>query len=176
MIVHLGIIIIGVAIAASTSFVRQGEFTLRPGESAALAGHTITYEGFTETDFDERINSSLRLTVDGDVVEPAIDQFRVSGRIVPDPATRTTFTEDVQLAVIALPDDTTNAATVRATVQPLIVWLWLGGLVVAVGTVLSAFPGKRRRGTEAVSAPVGDSIEVPAHTPPEREPEGAPAG
>ncbi len=176
MIVHLGIIIIGVAIAASTSFVRQGEFTLRPGESAVLAGHTITYDGFTETDFAERINSSLRLTVDGDSIEPSIDQFRASGRIVADPATRTTLTEDVQLAVIALPDAETNAATVRATVQPLIVWLWLGGLVVAIGTVLSAFPGKRRRGTEAVSAPVGGAIDSRTPLAVDAEPEGVPAG
>ena len=33
-------------------------------------------------------------------------------------------------------------------------WLWVGGAVMAVGTVLAAFPGRRRRPIDPVSAPV----------------------
>lgn len=153
MIVHLGVIMIAVAITASSSFIRQGEFNLLPGDSAQLAGHTIVYREAVEIDLDQKIHSELRLTVDGRPVAPAIDRFKVSGRIVPDPATRTSLTEDIQLAVISLPDES-GTVTVRATVQPLIVWLWLGGAVMVVGSALSAFPGRRRRGTEPVSAPV----------------------
>ena len=37
----------------------------------------------------------------------------------------------------------------------MIVWLWIGGGLMAVGTVLSAFPGtRRRRPTDPVSAPI----------------------
>ena len=43
----------------------------------------------------------------------------------------------------------------KVIVQPLIVWLWIGGSVMAVGSVMAAFPGKRRKPTDAVSAPVG---------------------
>jgi cytochrome c-type biogenesis protein CcmF len=32
------------------------------------------------------------------------------------------------------------------------VWLWIGGALMAVGTVLAAWPGRRRRPTEPVSA------------------------
>jgi cytochrome c-type biogenesis protein CcmF len=39
-------------------------------------------------------------------------------------------------------------------VQPLILWLWIGGIVIAIGTVLAAWPGRRRRPTAPVSAPV----------------------
>jgi cytochrome c-type biogenesis protein CcmF len=55
-------------------------------------------------------------------------------------------------------------------VQPLIIWLWIGGAVIAVGTALAAWPGRRRRPTAPVSAPV----EVEASgTPP--EPVGVPS-
>jgi cytochrome c-type biogenesis protein CcmF len=37
-------------------------------------------------------------------------------------------------------------------VKPLILWLWIGGALMAIGTVLAAFPGKRRRPTAPVSA------------------------
>jgi hypothetical protein len=42
---------------------------------------------------------------------------------------------------------------IGVTVQPLVSWLWVGGAVVVVGAVLAALPGKRRRPTEAASAP-----------------------
>ena len=39
-------------------------------------------------------------------------------------------------------------------VQPMIVWLWIGLLVIGIGTVLAMIPGRRRRPTDATSAPV----------------------
>jgi cytochrome c-type biogenesis protein CcmF len=36
-----------------------------------------------------------------------------------------------------------------------VLWLWLGGAIMAIGTLLAAFPGRRqRRATEPVSATV----------------------
>ena len=37
--------------------------------------------------------------------------------------------------------------------QPLVAWLWIGGIVMALGTVLAAFPGRRRNPIDPVSAP-----------------------
>ena len=39
------------------------------------------------------------------------------------------------------------------TVQPMVLWLWVGGFVMAFGTVLAAFPGRRRNPLDPVSAP-----------------------
>ena len=59
----------------------------------------------------------------------------------------------------------------------MILWLWVGGLVMAIGTVLAAFPGtRRRRPIDPVSAPI--AVDAPAATSgdePESEPVGAPA-
>jgi len=57
----------------------------------------------------------------------------------------------------------------RATVQPLIVWLWVGGIVMAVGTVLAVVPGRRRNPIAPTSAPV----EAGPADPLEPEPSGA---
>ncbi|HWH35027.1 MAG TPA: cytochrome c-type biogenesis CcmF C-terminal domain-containing protein, partial [Acidimicrobiales bacterium] len=48
MVVHVGVVVLAVAFAAASSYASNGEFRLRPGESATLAGHTITYEGMNE--------------------------------------------------------------------------------------------------------------------------------
>ena len=69
------------------------------------------------------------------------------------------------------------AATVRAVVNPRILWLWIGGLVMAIGTVLAAFPGaRRRRPVDPVSAPIAvDTAAATGDDEPEAEPVGAPA-
>ena len=42
----------------------------------------------------------------------------------------------------------------------MIVWLWIGGALMAVGTVLAAFPGRRRRPTDPSSAPIRTEDEL----------------
>jgi cytochrome c-type biogenesis protein CcmF len=43
----------------------------------------------------------------------------------------------------------------------LIVWLWIGGIIMAFGTLLAAFPGRRRIPTAPVSARVYDDVLEP---------------
>ena len=58
------------------------------------------------------------------------------------------------LTVTRLPDEGSDAVTLRVIIQPMALWLWVGGGVMALGTVLSAWPGRRRRRpTDPVSAP-----------------------
>ncbi|MEL6893405.1 MAG: heme lyase CcmF/NrfE family subunit, partial [Actinomycetota bacterium] len=46
----------------------------------------------------------------------------------------------------------------RVFVKPMILWLWIGGGLMAVGTLLAAFPGtRRRRAIDPVSAPIATS-------------------
>ena len=54
-----------------------------------------------------------------------------------------------------------TSATIRVFVKPMILWLWIGGLIMAIGTLLAAFPGtRRRRAIDPVSAPLAtDDID-----------------
>jgi cytochrome c-type biogenesis protein CcmF len=65
-------------------------------------------------------------------------------------------TEDVYLSVSSSPDPVTGEVTIRVIVQPLVVWLWVGGIIMVVGTALSLFPGRRRDPTSPTSARVDD--------------------
>ena len=56
----------------------------------------------------------------------------------------------------------TLARKLRVIVQPMVVWLWIGGGVMAFGTVLAAFPGKRRRGVAKGLAVVLTSLLLAA--------------
>jgi cytochrome c-type biogenesis protein CcmF len=53
---------------------------------------------------------------------------------------------------------TSDAAKIKVFITPMIMWLWIGGGLMGVGTLLSAFPGSRRRPTDPTSAPIGVSV------------------
>ena len=137
MVVHLGVVLIAVAFAASNAYVRQGEFTLSVGETAEISGHTLTYEGSAFTQYTNRSERSARLLVDEvKVYEPAIAVYPFAGQTIGVPSVRSTWRDDIALSILTFPEGPDDVVVVRATVQPLIVWLWIGGLLMAFGTCL----------------------------------------
>ena len=86
---------------------------------------------------------------------PPSPATRASGRSSARRRCKTGLIEDVYLTVTRLPDEGSDAVTLRVIIQPMALWLWVGGGVMALGTVLAAWPGRhRRRPTDPVSAPV----------------------
>ena len=162
MVVHLGVVVIAVALAASQSAVQQTELRLEEGQTATFAGHTLTYVGPAEKVEANRTVLQALILVDGDGPwAPGVSRFPFGSQQVGTPSVRTTLTNDVALSVLALPDEAGGPVLLRVTVQPLVVWLWVGGGIMVLGTLLSAFPGRRRRGTEPVSAPVPEGRPRP---------------
>ncbi len=154
MVVHLGVIVIGVALAASMSYVSQAEFDLEQGQTARMAGHTVEYLGSRTVDRDNRVELVAEVRIDGTAVyEPSLNRYRQSGQTVVTPSVRTGLTRDVMLSIVRAPGEDDPTLGLRVTVQPLVVWLWVGGFVVALGTVLALFPGRRRNPLDPVSAP-----------------------
>jgi cytochrome c biogenesis factor len=44
-------------------------------------------------------------------------------------------------------------ATVKVIIEPLVPWIWFGGLVVVIGAVIGMFYGGRRRAVIGMRAP-----------------------
>ncbi len=170
MIVHLGVVMIAIGLAASGSFAEQTEARLAPGESRTVHGHDVTFASFTESDRDPtRTIREADMEVDGRALAPRLQKFPNGSQEVGKPAIRYGAGDTVYLALLEGPRDD-GTILVRIIVQPLVAWLWTGGLVMLLGTALSAFPGGRRRGTEPTSAPSGWG-RAPSST--EAEAEGA---
>jgi cytochrome c-type biogenesis protein CcmF len=159
MIVHLGVIMIAVALASSNSFTHATRLQLEQGVEQEWSGHTFRLESVQVVLNDAESESALQARVlldDSKVIVPAITTYLNMGVDVPTPGVRTGLTNDVYLTLEqgSQPDDT--SVTIQAFVRPMILWLWIGGLVMAIGTLLSAFPGsRRRRAIDPVSAPIG---------------------
>ncbi len=170
MIVHLGVVLLAVGAAASESYRSDRTHRLDVGETVTVEGHSFTYLEPGADMNDRRIRVFAAIEIDGDsVYHPARTNFRSSGQILGTPSVRTGFTEDIYLVLASPPDTEDDSIRLRVIIRPMVTWIWAGGILMAVGTVLALFPGRRRRGTEAVSAP----IVVDGDDTPEGKPSGA---
>ena len=180
MIVHLGVVVLAVAIAASGSYVREAEEVLAVGAKAVVAGHEVRYLGVETTEESNRTITRARVQVDGgQVYEPALSRYPSFGTPITTPSVRTGLTEDVFLTITQLPEQADGEITLRIIVQPLTVWLWIGGGIMVVGTILAAWPGRRRRPTDPVSAQAIHDAGEPDHVSSQRpgpEPDRTPVG
>jgi cytochrome c-type biogenesis protein CcmF len=154
MIVHIGVVVIAVAFAASHSFGHRTEVSLRPGQSRTIAGHSITYLGTSQVSHPNRQAEEARVRIDGKVYRPAISQYVGGGSAIGTPSVHSTPKDDVYVTLVDAPQQPGDAATIGVIVQPLIMWLWIGGGIIVIGTLMAAWPGRRRRPTAPVSAPV----------------------
>ncbi len=155
MIVHIGVVLIAVAFAASHAYGHQREFRLSPGQSAHLSGHTVTYLGTSTVKASNKTSLRAQVRVDGGkIYAPAVQQFPFATQAIGSPSVKSGLANDVYLTLAAPPDHPGGSAVIGVIVQPLIVWLWIGGAVIAIGTALAAWPGRRRRPTAPVSAPI----------------------
>ena len=161
MVVHLGVILIAVALVSSNSYTRVGEFTLRQGTPVSFDGHTFELVDVRAFATDRSDGLAADISIDGgQVYSPAITRFTRMGQDVGTPSVRTGFTGDIYLTLEKAASADATEASVKIFIKPMIVWLWIGGALMAIGTILAAFPGRRRRPTAPVSEPA--PIERPA--------------
>ena len=159
MVVHLGVVIIAVALAASSSYSHQQELILPQNQTATVGGHEITFVSMSTAQEQDKSVTRAQIAIDGGkVYEPALSTFPAFGTPIGTPSVRTSWRDDVYLQILAVPEADGDPITLRVIVRPLIVWLWIGGIMMAVGTVLAAFPGRRRVPTMPVSARVHEEI------------------
>lgn len=157
MVVHLGVILIAVALAASNGYTRSGEFTLQQGVPVVFAGHSFELVDVTEFETERSNGIKAAVSIDGgQAYSPAITRFTQVGTDIPTPSVKSGFTKDIYLTLERADGAGATEADVKIFIKPMIVWMWIGGGLMAVGTVLAAFPGRRRRPTAPVSAPVPD--------------------
>jgi cytochrome c-type biogenesis protein CcmF len=89
-------------------------------------------------------------------VEPKMNFYPTSSQPVPTPQVNSSIGGDLYANLQAFKPDG-SSATIRLIYEPLVPWIWFGGLIVVIGSVLSILPAQARAGAaaEAYRAPVG---------------------
>jgi len=144
MIVHLGVVVVAVALAAASSYGQRTQLVLRRGQSIGFDGHTFTYMGASRFSFPNKSGEVATVLVDGAPFHPAISVFPGSEGIGT-PAVDSSLREDTYLTAADIEVSPHGTATIDVVIQPMVLWLWVGGAIMAFGAVLAAVPGRRRR-------------------------------
>ncbi|MEX1073046.1 MAG: heme lyase CcmF/NrfE family subunit [Chloroflexota bacterium] len=145
---HAGICVMAIAIAVSATLARDTTDTLQLGESLRIGAYTLTYDRLvTEPLADDArvIETRAELTLAGPqsgAVVTALRDYPNSATAIATPSVRTGLAEDLYVTLLAY-DPVRETATLRVFVNPLVMWIWAGGLIVALGALFAIWPDRR---------------------------------
>lgn len=147
-VAHIGILFVALGVAASTTFRSEREATLRPGETLSVAGHTVRLVNVWGREEPQRVVLGASLEVIGrdrsviGALNPRMNFYRVSDQPVPTPDVRSSISGDLYANLQAF-DPTGRNATIKLIAEPLVPWIWFGGLVMVIGAVMGMFHRQR---------------------------------
>jgi cytochrome c-type biogenesis protein CcmF len=149
LVVHLGVVLIILGIAGSMTYSIEREATMNLKEHLNVGHYLIEFEGLkgSQQPTHFRVEGSFRVFHQGEtwgVLSPALKFFPNQQSPVGRAVHRSTISEDLYLILSGFSELDKNQATLKVLVRPLVVWIWIGGFVIALGTLLAILPlGKR---------------------------------
>jgi cytochrome c-type biogenesis protein CcmF len=150
--VHIGIVMIYAGIAASSSYGIHTEKRLKIGETIEIRDYTLRYEklaAIQATSVKTRIVAQLAVEKDGKRIwtaRPEKEFYKGQNQPVSEVDVRSTMASDLYVILADFSED--ESATIKVYHNPMVKWLWTGGWVIALGTMVSAWPDRleqRRR-------------------------------
>lgn len=149
-VVHLGVVMMALGVIGTNFFQQETQGMLTPGESLHLGRYTLTYESlrqYTLEGGDRQVTEAkVSLYRDGkflQTLEPHKDFFLSTRQPLSIPAVFSRPGEDVYVLLVAWEEIGLTGSTFKIYLNPLVNWIWLGGLALIVGTLLAAWPERQ---------------------------------
>jgi cytochrome c-type biogenesis protein CcmF len=147
-VIHLGILVIAVGITGSQAWSLQREATLKRGEAVELAGYRFRFEGLAAREAANHflVESTFKVTNGGaavDELRPAKKFYRREQSPIAHVGYRLGFIDDLYLVLGDFARDGSEA-TVKVHVNRMVSWIWIGGLILTLGTALAVLPERKK--------------------------------
>lgn len=154
LIVHIAIVIITIGVVGSSLFDVEKEALLLPNESMTINDYTITLDSLIPDGDDSKMIVSAELDIyKNDVfignMFPQVIFHRSFEQPVSEVAIRSTLVEDLYIVLaswetITLADGSeVIQAGIVALVNPLVIWIWIGGGLFLFGGLIALWPGRK---------------------------------
>ena len=145
LVVHLGVVLIIMGIAGSMTYSLEREATLGLKERLSVGHYLVQFEGLkgAQQPTHFRVEGAFRVFHGGDeigVLSPALKFFPTQQSPVGRAVHRSSLSDDIYLILSGFSELDKNQATLKVLVRPLVVWMWIGGLVIVFGTLISILP------------------------------------
>ncbi len=144
---HFGIAVCAIGVVLTSQFSAQRDLRMAPGESVELAGYQFRFEGthhFEGPNFTSD-KGTIVVTRNGSEVatlHPEKRLYSVQNSMMTEAGIHGSLTRDLY---VALGEPLDNGAwAVRVHIKPFVRFIWLGGLMMALGGVLAALDRRYR--------------------------------
>jgi len=144
--VHFGVVLIFMAFAGS-AFNVEKQVSVKTGESFKIKNYTLRFDALSNYPTASRQRVVATLTVLNDehqvgVVSPEKSIYRGQDQPTTDVAIHSNLKEDLYVILAGYEKD---SATFKVLVNPLVVWLWIGGGIMILGTIVVVLPDRRNK-------------------------------
>jgi cytochrome c-type biogenesis protein CcmF len=158
-LVHIGIVLMAVGIVGSRVHTFERDIKLPQEEPVNVGAYTLTYETLNQEPMADYLNISALISVarNGQSItklQPSLRYYQMKEQSIRIPALRPSVREDLYV-VLAGWSDNADTVTVQVTVNPLINFLWLGGLVFLAGGGFALWPTDRPAPLNVLAAVIG---------------------
>jgi len=155
-IVHLGVVLIALGITGQGLFKSERQITLQRGDVVSIGRYQVRFEDLSSEmgAAKERHVATMGVYVGDERIASLRPEYNFHYNVqqyVSEVAIRSTLAEDLYVAMAGISADG-NAVTFRVLLNPLMIWLWVGGVVLVIGTVIAFWPESRRQVRVAVPA------------------------
>ena len=166
---HIGVVIAVIGVAFTSSLSIERDVALGLGDKVHVQGYDFEVKDFHEvtgSNFDG-MQAQVAVTKDSQVVTTLYPEKRtyvVSGMPMTEAAIDASLMRDVYVALGEPIAEDSNQWAVRIYVKPLIRWIWLGTIIMALGALLSMLDKRYR--IKKVQAPLQMTLnsKLPATT------------
>lgn len=171
-LIHMGVILVAIGVIGSRFYQVETQHNLAVGESMTIGSefigtYELTYRGLREgASPDDRIITEGVLDVKfngkpvGTLV-PTREFFVVQQQPMTIPSKRSTLADDLYV-ILGGWEGNGETATFKAYINPLINWLWIGGFVLIVGSLVAGWPSPQESGERALAEAKVPATVVPA--------------
>ncbi len=145
-VVHVGVVLIIVGVSGETMRAAH-EIRLERGQSTTAEGYGLTFQGTDLRREPQRESTIVQIAVTREghslgVLEPRMNQYDTQREPIGTPAVHTTPLRDLYLSIVSI-DPAGQWVALNVIVNPLVVWIWTGMLVIAFGALVALIPGGR---------------------------------
>ncbi|PYV16084.1 MAG: cytochrome C biogenesis protein [Acidobacteria bacterium] len=161
-VIHLGIVLLFVGFAG-LAFKTEAKATMDKGDLLRVKDYVLRCEGISKGETPNYLYERAELSIVKDgralgTVLPEKRLFKASQESISHVALRPSLAQDLYV-VLAGNDEDTGKVLIQVFINPLVAWVWMGGLVVFLGTLLAMVPSRIERELEGLRRPVEEAIE-----------------
>jgi cytochrome c-type biogenesis protein CcmF len=147
--IHLAVVVMTVGIIGSNIFQQQTQGLLHQGEQMVIGQYMVTFKGLEDFMADNGEREVTRATLSvyrngvylGDL-HPRRDLYVATGEPMTIAGVHSSVEDDLYIILADWEQTTASSATFKIYLNPLINWLWAGGVIFILGTLIAAWPRK----------------------------------